>query len=160
MGTNLVRVLLLEGKGWGWEVLPWTSQTRLCVSLGPAVDCLSFPGLNVKGNAFYNHEPLGPPLSFSLTWLLGIACGLQSHGMSPGENHFSRTRPDRSPASQRRLIIEPSLEAVQESLWNSLSSDTLGPVHSEVLFSPGLSLWQPGSRKKVIAILVLKPRGL
>ena len=80
--------------------------------------------------------------------------------MSPGENHFSCTGLDRSPASQRRLIIEPVLEAVQESLWNSLSSDMLGPIHSEALFSPGLSLWQPGSRKKVITSLVLKPRGL
>jgi hypothetical protein len=33
-----------------------------------------------------------------IDWLLGSGCGLQSHGMCPGENHSSHTRPDSSSA--------------------------------------------------------------
>ena len=86
---------------------------------------LSFPSFMSKEtpSKTTNHQGI---LYFSdaITWLLGSACGLQSHTMSPRENHFRHTRPGRSSTSRRRLILEPTLEAVRESLWNFLPSDT------------------------------------
>lgn len=131
-----VGVLMQEGLELGSVVC--LSQTRLHSFSGACCGLLSFPRLDVKGNAFYNHKPPGPPLFLRWTGFLGSDCGSQNHGMNPRESHFSLTGPDRSVASRRRLITEPKLEAIWESLWNFLSSDVpqIEPFRSTLFSRP------------------------